>query len=775
MSAKLLIVGQSVPPIYGIEKATGALRFPADINLPNMLWMKILRSPHAHAKIVAVDATEAEKMPGVAAVITHKDVPRVLFGPYQNEIYPLDEEIRFVGDTVAAVAAKDWNVAEEAIRAIRVTYEVLPAVHDPESGVQPGAPGAVLHYPESHEIKPGDIRPDQLGTLGNVIGLKEGGPTVVNERGDVEKGFVESDVVVERAFRQSEVNAVSHEPRACVAVYENGACTLWCSVQDPYRLQNSTARVLGLPMEAVRVVSTNLGGAFGVKVTGRFAVLCALLARKTGRPVKIWFTREEESLDSHNRSALTHYVKAGAKKDGSLTAINVRTFLDNGYWPYGGLGQNIAFAICTRPMDLYHRCPNVRWEVFAVRTNRPSTGPYRGRADAESHFPIESVMDELACMIQMDPIEFRLKNRLHEGDDLCSAPNKIMSTVWLEEAARAGAEKIGWERRSSLAASTKGARKKGMGMALVIHSCGSNPAGISEAEVTIDSAGRISLFSGTADQGSEQQTTLRQMVAEVLGVSLDEVGGCNADTSTCPFDSGPFSSRTVYATGIAASRAAEEVKKKLLELAANSLEEVASALDIGKKTVWVRANPSKRVDLGQLARLAGGSIGGRGIHNAKEDRLFAYGFAAAFAEVEVDVETGEVKILRLVSSHDVGRAINPMIVEGQILGGAAQGLGYALTEGFYFDQRTGTALNQWFLDLHTPSILDLPDIEPVMVELGEPTHPFGAKGCSEISYVGVAPAVANAIYNATGARVTELPMTPDVILKALHGAQRNGA
>ena len=775
MSAKLLTVGQSVPPIYGIEKATGALRFPADINLPNMLWMKILRSPHAHARIVAVDASAAEKMPGVAAVITHKDVPRVLFGPYQNEIYPLDEEIRFVGDTVAAVAAKDWNIAEEAIRAIRVTYEILPAVHDPESAVQRGAPAAVLHYPESHEIKPGDIRPDQLGTFGNVIGLKEGGPTVVNERGDVQKGFAESDVVIERFFRQSEVNAVSHEPRACVAVYENGACTLWCSVQDPYRLQDSTARVLGLPMEAVRVVSTNLGGAFGVKVTGRFAVLCALMARKTGRPVKIWFTREEESLDSHNRSALTHYVKAGARKDGSLTAIKVRTFLDNGYWPYGGLGQNIAFAICTRPMDLYHCCPNVKWEVFAVRTNRPSTGPYRGRADAESHFPIESVMDELACTIQMDPIEFRLKNRLHEGDDLCSAPNKIMSTVWLEEAARAGAEKIGWQRRSSLAASTNGTRKKGMGVALVIHSCGSNPAGISEAEVKIDERGKISLFSGTADQGSEQQTTLRQMVAEVLGVSLDDVGGCNADTSTCPFDSGPFSSRTVYATGIAASRAAEEVKKKVFDRASVLFDAPVSNLDIGKNSVWVRSDPSKRADLGHLARLAGGSISGKGIHNAKEDRLFAYGFAAAFAEVEVDVETGEVKILRLVSSHDVGRAINPMIVEGQILGGAAQGLGYALSEGFYFDQRTGTALNQWFLDLHTPSSLDIPDIEPVMVELGEPTHPFGAKGCSEISYVGVAPAVANAIYNATGARVTELPMTPDVILKALHDARRNGA
>jgi xanthine dehydrogenase molybdenum-binding subunit len=775
VSQKLFTVGKPLPPIYGIEKATGELRFAADLNLPNMLWMKILRSPHAHAKIIEVDATESLKMPGVVAILTHKDVPRVLFGPYQNEIYPLEEEVRFVGDTVAAVAAEDWNIAEEAVRALRVKYEILPAIHDPEAGIAPGAPGAVLNYPEPKDLKPGDIRPDQLGTFGNIIGLKENGPTVANERGDVEEGFAQSDVVVERVFRQSEVNAVSHEPRACVAVYENGRCTLWCSVQDPYRLQDGVSRVLGLPMDAVRVVATNLGGAFGVKVTGRFAILCALLARKTGQPVKIWFTREEESLDSHNRSALTHYVKAGAKKDGSLLAIQACTYLDNGYWPFGGLGQNIGFAICTRPIDLYHHCPNVKWEVFVVRTNRPSTGPYRGRADAESHFAIESVMDELAHGIRMDPIEFRLKNRLREGDDLCSAPKKIMSTVWLEEAARKGAATIGWERRLSLSANGHGARKRGVGMAMVIHSCGSNPAGTSEAEVAIDSEGRISLFSGTADQGSEQQTTLRQMVAEVLGVSLADIGGANADTATCPFDSGPFSSRTVYATGIAASRAAEEVKKKLLERAAVFLGEAATHLDIGKKSIWTRSDSSKRVGLDELAKLAGGTISGKGIHNGKEDRLFAYGFAAAFAEVEVDVETGQVKILRLVSSHDVGRAINPLIVEGQILGGAAQGLGYALSEGFYFDPRTGTALNQWFLDLRTPSILDTPNIEPVMVELGEPTHPFGAKGCSEISYVGVAPAIANAIFHASGARVTELPMTPDVVLKALHEAKRNGA
>jgi xanthine dehydrogenase molybdenum-binding subunit len=774
VSEELFTVGKSVAPVYGIEKATGELRFPADINLPNMLWMKIVRSPHAHARIVRVNSDGARKIPGVAAILTHDDVPKVLFGPYQEELYPLDQEVRFVGDTVAAVAAEDWNCAEAAARAIEVKYELLPPVLDAETAVGPQSPLSVAFMPEGVLARPGGGRPaTPIDASSNVLRGDAERPTVRNVRGDVAAGFLQSDAIVERIFRQSHVGAVSHEPRACVAVYENGQCTLWCSVQDPYRLQESVAAVLGLPMDSVRVVSTNLGGAFGVKVTGRFAVLAALMARQTGKPVKVWFSREEESLDSHNRSALTHYVKAGAKKDGSLTAFEVRTILDNGYWI--GLGENIAQHICTRPMDLYHRCPNVKWEVFVVRTNHPTTGPYRGRADAESHFPIESVLDELADAIHMDPIEFRLKNRLHEGDDLCSAPGKVMSTVWVEETVRSGAKAIGWERRSLNPARTPGPRKNGIGMAMVIHSCGSNPAGTSEAEVVIDLDGRISLFSGTPDQGSEQQTTLRQMVAEIFAVALDDVHGCNADTSTCPFDSGPFSSRTVYATGIAACRAAKEAKKQLIEQATILLKRSVNDLAMGNGSVWVRSEPSQKIALSEIVRHTGSPINGKGIHNAKDDSLFAYGFAATFAEVEVDVETGAIRILRLVSSHDVGRAINPVILEGQILGGAAQGLGYAMTEGFCFDPKTGTALNQWFLDLRTPSILDLPQIEPVVVELGEPTHPFGAKGCSEISYVGVAPAIANAIYNAAGIRLTELPMTPDRVLKAIEEAKRGAA
>lgn len=770
------VVGERVAPVYGEQKAAGTVKFPADIILPNMLWMKILRSPHAHARILEIDVSRAEKMWGVRGILTHQDVPRVFFGPFKDEFSPLDEEVLFVGDTVAAVAAEDWNIAEEAARAIRVKYETLPAIYDPEAAAQTAAPMAALHFPDSEDCWWGRAEdPEFLRGVTNVIAGNSGKPTWLNKRGDVERGLRESDFVVERVYYHAHVNGVAHEPRACVASYENDGCTLWCSVQDPYKVRDAVVRVLGLSQENVRVISTMVGGAFGVKVLGRFAVLAALMSRKTGRPVKIWFTREEETLDSHNRPALIHHVKAGANRDGSLTAFRVKTYVDNGYSLFGGLGENIAKALCTRTMDLYHKCPHVLWEVFTVRTNHPSAGPFRGRADAESHFPTECVVDELAHAVQMDPVEFRLKNRIYEGDELCSEEGKVMSSVGVEEAVRKGAEAIGWARRNPVPGSAPGPWKWGMGMAMVIHSCGSNAFGTSEARVELDEGGTVSLFSGTPDQGSEQQTTLRQMVAEVLGLSLDRVAGTNADTSNCPFDSGPYSSRTVYCTGIAATRAAEELKKKILERASLLLEAPPGDLETGRELVWMRADPSRKVGYRDLAKDGGSPLSAWARYNPGVERRFAYGFAAVYAEVEVDVGTGAVKILRLVSAHDVGRAINPVIVDGQIKGGAAQGLGYALSEGFRFDPHNGTALNQWFLDLKTPSILDTPEIEPIIIELGEPTHPFGAKGCSEISYVGVAPAVANAIYNATGVRLLELPMTPERVLQALRAANGESA
>ena len=774
----LSVVGQNLAPVYAAKKSDGTVKFPADVTLPNMLWMKFTRSPHAHARILEIDTSAAEKMWGVVKIMTYKDVPRTLFGPYKDELYPLDEEVSFVGDSVAAVVAEDWNIAEEAARAIRVKYEPLPTVFDTEAAIQDDSPMSILHLPNSgadwwKDSAPGIASKDNDSHT-NVMGGTNEMPTWVNQRGDLVEGFANADMIVERVFHQAHVSGVPHEPRGCVALYENDQCTLWCSVQDPFKVQSAVAKVLGLPKESVRIVSSIIGGGFGVKVLGRFAVLAALMARETKRPVKVWFTREEESLDSHNRSALVHYVKAGAKKDGRMTAFKVRTFMDNGFWMFGGLGENIAKSICTRPMDLYRKIPNVLWEVFTVRTNHPSTGPYRGRADAESHFAVETVMDELAHGIDMDPLEFRLKNRIQEGDPLCSVIGKVMSSVGVEEAARQGAAKIDWSRRAKLPNTNGAALKRGIGMAMVIHSCGSNPSGSSEARVEVDDSGAISLFSGTPDQGAEQQTTLRQMVAEVLQLSLNCIGGNNADTGNCPFDSGPYSSRTVYCAGIAATRAADAMKQQLLAHAAEKLEAPLDQLVLGDRSISVAGVPARKVSFSELAATNGGVLKASYRYNSKDEVLFAYGFAAAFAEVEVDTGTGEVKICRFISSHDVGRAINPLIVEGQIRGGVSQGLGYAMSEGFRFDARTGTPLNQWFLDLKTPGILDIPDIEPIMVELGEQTHPFGAKGCSEIPYVGVAPAIANAIYNATGARLYELPMSPDRVLKALaavHGGK----
>ena len=777
MNPPFSVVGHNVTPVYGTGKVTGSLKFPADIILPNMLWMKILRSPHAHALISEVDTSKAEKIPGVAAILSYKDVPRVLFGPFEYELYPLDGEVKFVGDAVAAVAAEDWNIAEEAVRAIRVEYQVLPAVYDPEAALKPDSPIAVLNLPEAYTGTPwweehGSAT--HLDPTTNLYSAAKGKPTLVYQRGDAEKGLKESDQTVERLFRQPMESGVAHEPRACVAHYENERCTLWCSVQEPYKLGNSVARVLGLPEESVRVIATAIGGGFGVKVGGRYAVLAALLARQTGRPVKIWFTREEETLDAHNRPALVHYVKAGVKKDGSLTAFQIRTHLDCGHW-LGKSASRLAEGMIHHIMDLYHGCPNVLWEVFVARTNHPAAGPVRGRSDMESHFAVDSVVDELAHEIGMDPLEVRLKNRVHEGDTLCASPGKVMSSVGLEEAVRKGAEAIGWERRQKKPGSDPGMKKRGIGMAMVIHSAGGQPFRTSAGRVEVHEDGRVLYFCGTADQGSEQQTTLRQMVAEILGLSMEQIGGVNADTALCPRDTGPISSRTVYSTGIAAARTAEAIKKKLLELASRSLEVSAEDLELREGFVRVRGVPSKRVSFAEIARAAGEPIIERGEFNAKEQPSIPWGFAASFVEVEVDTETGEVNILKLVSSHDVGRAINPAIVKGQIEGGASWGLGHALTEGFYFDDRTGTALNQWFLDLKTPSTLDTPEIEAVMIEKEEPTHPFGAKGCSEISIVGVAPAIANAIYNATGVRLTEIPMTPDRVLKALRSQKGQAA
>ncbi|MBI4528111.1 MAG: xanthine dehydrogenase family protein molybdopterin-binding subunit [Deltaproteobacteria bacterium] len=747
------IVGKAVPPVRGKEKCNGKAVYPSDISLPGMLWGKILRCPHAHAEVVSVDTSEAARTPGVVAVVTHTDAPAI-----RLDLMMLTNRVRFVGDGVAAVAAEDWNIAEEAARKIRVRYEVLPAVFDPVSAAEPDAP----------KLHPG----------GNIVNGSPGVPSVANKRGDIEQGFREASCVVERVFRQPQANSVSHEPHAAVAYWEDGKLTVWDSSQKPFVLQNQLAETFGLPTEKVRVIASTIGGSFGGREeTDRISFVAALLSQKTGRPVKIWYTREEETLQSYERPGMIHFAKIGAKRDGALTAIQVRSYFDNGYWDGAtkGAGMALAWGLCTRITELYNRCPNVDWEVYIVRTNHPKSGPFRGRSDTESHFPIESLLDELAEKLELDPIELRRKNLIRTGDMLrypaypeqrLSGWSKPVSQVGVEECIERGKALIGWERRNPAPASTPGTIKQGIGMALSIHSSGSAPR-ISEARIEIDLSGNIRLFSGTTDQGAEQQTTLRQMAAEILNVPIDRIGGINADTELCPYETGPISSRTVYAAGHAVTRAAKAVRERLLEEAAKLLGVPSEDLELRDGFVESRNGEHRKISLGEVVGALGQPVQVLGRCNPGDEPVYTYAFAATFAEVEVDTATGEVRVKRIISACDIGRAINPMVVEGQIHGAVAQGLGYVFREGLSYDPRTGTLLNQWFLDLNTPSMLDFPSVEPILVEQGEPSHPFQAKGCGELPIIGVPPAIANAIYNAIGVRFDELPITPERVLEAL--------
>ena len=753
------VVGQRIRPVAGVDKAKGKPLYPADIDLPGMLWAKILRSPHARAKILDIDTSQAEALPGVEAVITHKDVPKDRFEAKEgNEgLTILGDEVRYVGDAVAAVAAVDSNVADEALQLIKVDYEVLPALFEPEKALHQDTPTC---HP-----------------YGNVMYGDWNKPTLEYRRGNVDDGLAKADVIVEREFKQASTSGIPMEPRACVAQWDGKKLSVWDSSQRLFGVKQGLCQLFALAPDQVRVVTGNIGGGFGVKECDRHSFIAPLLAMKANKPVKLWYTREDESLDCYYRPGLTHRIKAAATKDGRLTAIQASSYYDGGAWAgFGGAeALNLAGAMCSRVMDLYHKCPDVHWEIYCVRTNHPKTGPVRGRSDVESHFPVECILDELAEKIGMDPLEFKLKHLLRAGDvleghltvDILLQRGKTISSLGTDECVDAGKKAIDWDRRNKAPGQGQGQKKRGIGMAVATHNSGSTQYYKSEAKVDIDSEGRVSLFSGSTDQGSEQQTTLRQMVAEVLRLPIEAIGGISGDTDAVPLEGGPIASRTVYAHGIAVTRAAQDARSQLFKKGAELLGHRPDEIEIRDGLIAVKNNHEQGLVFGEVVKGCGGTIHGEGRFSPLEEPLVTQGFSATFAEVEVDTDTGKVEVLRLVSANDAGRAINPLVVEGQIQGGGAQGIGLALMEGVVYDPPTGTMLNQWFLDSRVPSILDVPDVEPIIIEPWEPTHPFGAKGCSEISVIGVAPAIANAISNAIGKRIYEIPMTPDKVLKVL--------
>jgi len=725
----------------GFEKVTGRANFASDFSLPGMLHLKILRSPYPHARIVSVDASKALALPGVKAVFTAKDIAA---NPRWNPFYPILTDVaRFVGDDIAVVAAVDEETATEALALIKVDYQQLPFVLDPEEALKPSAPKL---YPE-----------------GNLFG---GHPAVVS-RGDVAKGFAEADLVYEARYKTPILQHASNEGRVAIAQWEGGRLTIWDSTQAPFEVQKAVAKALKIPQSKVHVMCEFMGGGFGDKSSpGRQSVVAAIVARKLGRPVRIELDREENYLGGLHRYATVIDLKYGVKKDGTLTAIQAKVVADGGAYAVYGYA---ALGVLQIPMDVY-RCPNMKGEGYTVNTNNPATGPMRCVGHPQGTFAQEVHMDVIAQKLGMDPVELRLKNyaRLEDGDQFNKIP---YSSNGMEECIKRGAETFQWKAKMQQAAAQTGPVKKGYGIA--VHACnhGSMMPGMPlSGALRINADGTVNVFTGATELGCGQKTTMAMIAAEELGVLLENVFVTAADTDTTTDTGSTSGSRQTITGGTGVKMAAADAKNQLLDVAAAELKVDKKDLSIRDSMVYV-AGSDKGVPLDQIAaKMPGGVISGRGYMKVPPN-YFSHGFAAQFAEVEVDTRNGHVKVLKIVAAHDLGRVINPLSAENQIEGGVIQGMAYGLTEEQIYDKATGICVNPNHLNYKLPTIKDAPEIVSIMVESVDKYGPYGAKGIGEPPYSPPAPAIANAIYNAIGVRFTELPITNRAILMGLKAAK----
>jgi xanthine dehydrogenase molybdenum-binding subunit len=745
------VIGQRVPKLDAMDKATGRAAYGHDVHLPGMLAGKILYAGVPHARIVSIDVSRAKKLPGVKAVIAGADNPPRKFG-YGKDNTPLKaDKVRCYRDEVAAVAAVDEDTAEEALELIRVEYEELPAIFNPAAALAPDAP--LIH----------EDKKSNLFTRYNY------------SHGEAERAFDSADVVVESNFELPYANHSAMETSFCLAAFDlQGRLALWSTTQIPFLLQRDLSEALGIPGRDVRVIQPAIGGAFGRGLdVYPFEPIAALLAKASGKPVRVAFTREEEFIASATRQPARVHIRTAAKRDGTLWAREARLLLDAG--AYISWGAVTPLVMMETVASLY-RVPHARFVADVVYTNNPPTGAMRGYGNPQSTFFVEVQMDELAGKLGMDPVELRLQNANRPNEE---TPQGLkITSCGLRECITEVAERIGWERKQAA-----GNIRRGIGIACTMNVGGGARIYRSDgcgATVKVDDFGRVTLVTGSTEIGQGSETVLAQIVAEALGVRVEDVSVINSDTSIKPWDVGTHASRTTFIAGNAAWLAALDAKRQILDAAAKTLGVAPDALEARDRLIRVKDDGGKSVAFDKVVRgmhyREGGSVViGTGWYDPptklvdkdtyKGNISAAYGFGAQAAEVEVDVETGKVRVLKIVAAHDVGRAINPMYVEGQIEGGIQMGIGYALTEELQV--RDGRVLNPSFLDYRVPTALDMPKIETVIIETSDPEGPFGAKGVGEMGVTPTAPAIANAIYDAIGVRMTQLPMTAERVLKAI--------
>ncbi|MDD3374916.1 MAG: molybdopterin-dependent oxidoreductase [Candidatus Omnitrophica bacterium] len=753
-------VGKSVPRIDGRGLVTGQTKYVFDLKLPGMLIGKMLRSPHPHAKIISIDTSEAEKLPGVKAIITAKDTLGIKFGsnefffPQTADQQALEaDKVRYIGDEIGAVAAIDEETADKALKLIDVQYEVLPAVFDMIEAIKPGAP--------------------QIHNARNNIAL-----ILPTNFGNVERALKESDYVREDTFYLPSAAHTCMEPHVCVGQFEDFSekITLWTSTQAPFKIRETLAKCLKMNLNDVRVIKLAVGGGFG----GKLEMLpmdfasCLLSKKAGGYPVKITYSREEEFSFSRRKHPMIYKLKSGVKKDGTLMAISGEVYADGG--GYCSYGPTVLAAAMMRIFMVY-KISNFRITGYRVYTNNPISGAIRGFGGVQSGFAVESHMDMLAENIGMDPVEFRLKNIT--TPNMVTTNKMLLTSNGLKECIEKAAVACDWKNKKGKQKNIK----RGLGIGIAADVMGSKMYKSHESAgsiIKIEEDASICFLTGAADTGQGSNTALSQIAAQELGVSYERIKITAADTGITPFDTGSFASRVTFISGNATKLAALDAKKQILKVISKERNIPVEDLDIvaeeviNKKTSSVIMTFEKAIELCYSFNY-GQQIIGRGSYNPKTTPVDfrtgegnvsgSYGFEAQIAEVEVNTETGEVKVLRMWDAHDIGKAINPQSVKGQIEGSLFMGIGYTLSENLEF--KNGRVVNPNFANYRLPRSVNTCPVESILIETNDPQGPFGAKGMGEAALLPTAAAIANAIHDAVGVRIKELPITPEKILNAL--------
>lgn len=764
------LIGCSMTRVDGVDKVTGAGIYAADQAMPGMLYGRVLRSPLPHARILSIDTSEAEKLPGVVKVATAKDVPGFnRFGRAIPDTPCLaDTKVRYVGDAVAAVAAESEEIAEQALELIKVDYEELPCVFDPIEAMRPDAP-------KVHEERDNNVLAH-----------------VKIRKGDTEKAFQEAAVIVENTYRTPFVEHVYLEPECALAYVDAGdTVTVISPTQAPFNIREAVAQVLGLPEEKVRMKQTVMGGGFGGRTDAAFDVCTrtALLAYLTRRPVKMTYSRKESIICSSKRHASIIRYKTAADSKGRLTAIEVAVYLNKGAYASVGAFMPIAGGL-TAYMAVHasgpYQIPNVKIDVYNVYTNNPFGSPMRGYSVPQATFAFESQLEQIGEKLGIDPVEIRLRNALEVGS-VTATGQLLEHSVGLKETIKKAVELSGWREVRSSDRKISPTKRRGIGIACSWHgnSSGRFPDW-GGAYIYLRADGKLELHTGIAEMGQGPKTIFTQIAAEQLGVTPRIIIAPEPDTFWCPDSMTTTATRSTVMAGNATIKAAQDAREFLLEVAAHLLQAEKNHLTVSGDSVCIMHNPRLGISLVDIARhcvkgdrrLIGKGfwqvpkpIFDRETGQGRTHHVFTY--ITEVAEVEVDTETGEVTVLKMIGVPDIGKAINPLLLEGQVEGGMVMGMGYATMEEIQINN--GYIQNPSLTDYLVPTSQDSPPITVALVEDPNRYGPFGAKGIGEPPVNPAAAAIVNAVYDAIGVRITELPLTPERVLKAIKQKQGEGA